>query len=161
MKKVSKLKSNSSSSSQKNKLSKISFFKLLFLILITIFIFFAIFLVLKTSYNFLANLSKSTMTKVSQIKEERNLKQFEKTETVQVESKILTQDDIIKSLASIINLPKEEMSVFAKVKDPLSLEKESAFYLGVKRGDYIVIYPSLAVIYDPDKEKIIRTMSIK
>jgi beta-lactamase regulating signal transducer with metallopeptidase domain len=143
------------------KVKRVSFLRLLILILVAAAIIFGAYLILKTSYLFVADLSKSAVTKVDQIKEDRNLKQFEKTESVQIDTKILTQEDVMKSLASIINLPKEDMSIFAKVKDPATLEKESSFYQGIKRGDYIVVYPSLAVIYDAEQEKIIRSMPLK
>lgn len=143
------------------KVKRISFIRLLILILVAVAIIFGTYFILKTSYIFVADLSKSTFAKVDEIKEERNLKQFEKTEMIKIETKIMTQEDVIKSLGSIINLPKEDMSIFAKVKDPITLEKESSFYTGVKRGDYIVVYPSLAVIYDAEQEKIIRSMPLK
>lgn len=143
------------------KVKRVSFVRLLILILVASAIIFGTYFILKTSYLFVSEISKSAVTKVVEIKEERNLKQFEKTESVQIDTKILTQEDVMKSLASIINLPKEDISIFAKVKDPATLEKESNFYQGIKRGDYIVVYPSLAVIYDAEQEKIIRSMPLK
>ena len=148
-------------SSTKKKIKRVSFVRLVILLLVLSFIIFGTYLILKTSYIFVANLSKSAITKAGEIKEERNLKQFEKTEIVKIDTKIMSQEDVIKSLATRINLPKEDMSMFAKVKDPVSLEKESGFYTGIKRGDYIVLYPSLAVIYDAEEEKIIRSMPLK
>lgn len=145
----------------KKKVKRVSFTRLLILILVASAIIFGAYLILKTSYIFVSDLSKNTFAKVNEIKEERNLKQFEKVEVLKLETKILSQEDVIKSLGNIINLPKEEMSIFAKVKDPVTLEKESNFYKGIKRGDYIVVYPSLAIIYDSGQDKIIRSMPLK
>lgn len=153
------LKTPTQKTKKKNK--RVSFVRLVILLLVLSAIIFGTYLILKTSYIFVSDLSKSAFAKVSEIKEERNLKQFEKVEVFKLETKILSQEDVVNSLGNIINLPKEDMRVFAKVKDPISLEKESSFYAGVKRGDYIVVYPSLAVIYDAEQEKIIRSMPLK
>ena len=144
----------------KNKIRRISYLRLVILILLVTGIFYVTYSAIRISYNYGAYLYKTFYSKVVEVKEDINLKQFEKTETVQLESKIFTQEDIIKSLSDIILLPKEEIKIFAKVKDSEALEKESNFYIGIKKGDYLIIYPSLAIIYDAGQKKVIRSMPL-
>lgn len=90
----------------------------------------------------------------------KNIK--EKPQTIIKDIKSLeTTNSLLKKIANHIALPDEEIITFAKVKDPKTLELQSSFYKGVQKGDYIVLYPSLAVIYNVEKDIIVNTLILK
>ena len=72
-----------------------------------------------------------------------------------------TTSSLLKKIGEHIVLPDEEEVTFAKVKDPKALQDQSSFYKGIEKGDYIVLYPSLAVIYNLQKDIIVNTVALK
>jgi hypothetical protein len=69
--------------------------------------------------------------------------------------------DLIKKISKQVDLPKEDIKIFMKVKDENSLQLESDFYKDVKKDDYVIIYPSLAIIYDANKDLVLKTANLK
>lgn len=61
---------------------------------------------------------------------------------------IVSKSEIINRVGVLIELPKSIPEAVVRVGDPTTLRKQNAFYDGVKEGDYILVYPQLAVIYD-------------
>lgn len=61
---------------------------------------------------------------------------------------IVSKSEIINRVGTLTELPKSAPEAVVRVGDPTTLRKQNAFYDGIKEGDYIVVYPSLAVIYD-------------
>ena len=61
---------------------------------------------------------------------------------------IVSKSEIINRVAKLTILPKGEPEAVVRVEDSESLKKQNSFYEGVKEGDYILVYPQLAVIYD-------------
>jgi hypothetical protein len=68
---------------------------------------------------------------------------------------------LLKKIGEHVELPKEEVEIFLKVKNPEQLKQESDFYSDIKKDDYVVIYSSLAVIYDANSDKVLRTITFK
>jgi hypothetical protein len=68
---------------------------------------------------------------------------------------------LLKKIGDQVELPKEEVKIFMKVKNPEQLKQESDFYSDIKKDDYVVIYSSLAVIYDANSDKVLRVITFK
>ena len=77
------------------------------------------------------------------------------------ETKAVTEADVIAQVARLIQLPQENMDIMVKVKNPKILENESDFYKGVKKDDYIIVYPSLALIYEAKSDTIVKSTPLK
>ncbi len=76
-------------------------------------------------------------------------------------NKTLSEKEIISRISTHMVMPKEEISMMIKVKDSELLKKESAFYKDVQKGDYVVVYPSLALIYNQKEDKVVRSMELR
>lgn len=61
---------------------------------------------------------------------------------------IVSKSEIISRVAKLTNLPQTAPDAVVRVEDPEALKKQNQFYDTVKEGDYILVYPQLAVIYD-------------
>lgn len=61
---------------------------------------------------------------------------------------VVSKSEIIARIAKHTTLPNEEPEAVVRVQDAETLKKQNDFYENVKEGDYIVVYPKLAVIYD-------------
>lgn len=68
---------------------------------------------------------------------------------------------LLNKIGEQVKLPKEEIKMFLKVKNPDSLKGESDFYKDIQKDNYVVIYPSLAIIYDANQNKVIKTVILK
>lgn len=68
---------------------------------------------------------------------------------------------LLKKIGDQVELPKEDVKIFMKVKNPEQLKQESDFYSDIKKDDYVVIYSSLAVIYDANSDKVLRVITFK
>lgn len=76
-------------------------------------------------------------------------------------SKTLSEKEIVSRIATHMIVPKEEVSMMIKVKDGEGMRRESAFYKDVQKGDYVVVYPSLAVIYNQKEDRVVRSMELR
>lgn len=61
---------------------------------------------------------------------------------------VVSKSEIVDRIAKLTTLPKEAPDAIVRVEDSETLKKQNDFYQNVKSGDYIVMYPKLAVIYD-------------
>jgi hypothetical protein len=64
---------------------------------------------------------------------------------------VVSQSEIITRVSKLVTLPQNESpDAIVRVEDADILQKQSDFYRssGVKEGDYILMYPSVAIIYD-------------
>lgn len=76
-------------------------------------------------------------------------------------SKTLSEKEIVSRIATHMIVPKEDVSMMIKVKDSETMRRESAFYKDVQKGDYVVVYPSLAVIYNQKEDRVVRSMELR
>jgi hypothetical protein len=68
---------------------------------------------------------------------------------------IVSKSEIISRVSELTTLPAGKPDAVVRVQDPESLKKQNSFYDAVKEGDYILVYPQLAVIYDLRNNTII------
>ena len=66
----------------------------------------------------------------------------------------VTQDNVISQLSKQINLPNEIPTTFLRVSDAKTLALQDEFYKNVQNGDYIIVYSSIALVYDFANNKI-------
>lgn len=76
-------------------------------------------------------------------------------------SKTLSEKEIANRISAHMIVPREDMSMMIKVKDSDGMRKQSAFYKDVQKGDYVVVYPSLAVIYNQKEDRVVRSMELR
>lgn len=68
---------------------------------------------------------------------------------------------LLKKIGEQVQLPKEEVKMFMKVKNPEQLKQESDFYSDIEKNNYVVIYSSMAVIYDANSDKVLKITTFK
>ncbi len=73
----------------------------------------------------------------------------------------VTQDSVISQLSKRINLPNEIPHTFLRVSDAKTLASQQEFYRSVKNGDYIIVFSSIALVYDFTEDKIENVMTMK
>jgi hypothetical protein len=72
---------------------------------------------------------------------------------------VVSQSEILSRISKHTELPSGEPEAIVRVQDPETLQKQAALYENVKEGDYIVIYPTLAVVYDLRNDHIVALKS--
>jgi hypothetical protein len=72
---------------------------------------------------------------------------------------VVSQSEIVARIARHTQLPAGAPEAVVRVQDPETLQKENNLYENVKEGDYIVIYPELAVVYDLRNDLIVALKS--
>lgn len=72
---------------------------------------------------------------------------------------VVSKSEILARVAKHTPLPEGEPEAVVRVQDPESLKKQNNLYENVKEGDYIVIYPTLAVVYDLRNDHIVALKS--
>lgn len=76
-------------------------------------------------------------------------------ENTVAEDIIISKSEIINRVMKLTTLPNENPEAVVRVENPENLQKQNSFYSGVKEGDYIIVYPELAVIYDLRNDAIV------
>lgn len=72
---------------------------------------------------------------------------------------VVSESEILSRIGKHATLPSGKPEAIVRVQDPEALRNQAALYENVKEGDYIVIYPSLAVVYDLRNDRIIALKS--
>jgi len=65
----------------------------------------------------------------------------------------ITQKTILTQISKSINLP-NDFKYILRVSDNKDLELEDILYKGINIGDYIIVYSSMVIVYDFDKNFI-------
>ena len=73
----------------------------------------------------------------------------------------ITQEDVIYQLSKEIVLPDEVPTTFLRVSDAKTLTLQDEFYKNVQNGDYIIVYSSLALVYNFSDNKIENVKTLK
>ena len=73
----------------------------------------------------------------------------------------VTQENVISQLSKQISLPNETPVTFLRVSDAKSLSLQDEFYKNVQNGDYIIVYSSMALVYDFSNNKIENVKTIR
>lgn len=68
---------------------------------------------------------------------------------------VVSKSEIVDRVSKLTTLPLGAPDAVVRVQDPETLKKQNDFYSNVKEGDYIVMYPKIAVIYDLRNNSII------
>lgn len=74
---------------------------------------------------------------------------------------VVSKSEIVARVGKHIELPKEEPEAVVRVQDAETLQKQAALYENVKEGDYILVYSSLAVVYDLRNDHIVALKSTR
>lgn len=67
---------------------------------------------------------------------------------------VISKSQIVRRIATHMQLPDGDVTTVVRVEDSENLKKQNSFYKDVEPGDYIVVYPTLAIIYDLKDDKI-------
>ncbi|MFO0743979.1 MAG: hypothetical protein U0469_02950 [Candidatus Paceibacterota bacterium] len=73
----------------------------------------------------------------------------------------VTQENVISQLSKQISLPNEAPVTFLRVSDAKNLSLQDEFYKNVQNGDYIIVYSSMALVYDFSNNKIENVKTIR
>ncbi len=68
---------------------------------------------------------------------------------------VVSKSEILARVGKHTQLPEGEPEAVVRVQDPETLQKQNNLYENVKEGDYIIIYPTLAVVYDLRNDRIV------
>lgn len=61
---------------------------------------------------------------------------------------VVSKSQIVDRVAKLTSIPAGMPDALVRVEDAETLKLQNSFYENVKNGDYILIYPKVAVIYD-------------
>lgn len=73
------------------------------------------------------------------------------------ESQTNVTNQIVESVRRHMIIP--DNSTIATIVDAEELKKKNSFYANTKNGDYLIVTPKRAILYDPDKDVIIDVIS--
>ena len=68
---------------------------------------------------------------------------------------VVSKSEIVDRVSKLTTVPKGAPDAVVRVQDPEILKKQNEFYTNVKEGDYIIMYPKMAVIYDLRNNSIV------
>lgn len=72
---------------------------------------------------------------------------------------VISQSEILARVGKHIQLPEGMPETVVRVQDSENLKNQNSLYENVKEGDYIIMYPELAVIYDLRNDHIVAMRS--
>lgn len=73
----------------------------------------------------------------------------------------VTQENVIEQLSKQLVLPDDLPKDFLRVSNAKTLASQDDFYKNVKNGDYIIVYDTMALVYDFAGNKIENVKTIK
>lgn len=73
---------------------------------------------------------------------------------------VISKSQILERVSKHITLPEGSPEAVVRVQDAEVLKKQNQFYDQIKSGDYIIMYKSLAIIYDLRNDNILATKNI-
>lgn len=68
---------------------------------------------------------------------------------------VISKGEIVTRVGKLTSLPKEDPYDIVRVQDSEYLKKQNSFYKDIEEGDYILMYPHLAVIYNLRNNQIV------
>lgn len=74
---------------------------------------------------------------------------------------VVSKSEIIARVRKHIELPAGDPEALVRVQDAETLQNQAPLYENVKEGDYILVYPSLAVVYDLRNDHIVALKSTR
>jgi hypothetical protein len=94
-------------------------------------------------------------------KDYSNLADLSRTDTINLNDKEYTQDELVSRVSRIMSLPGEKVNMMVKIKNADSLRSQSDLYAKVKNNDYMLIYTHTAIVYDPTVNSVTSVISLK
>ena len=73
---------------------------------------------------------------------------------------VVSKSEIIARVGKLTPIPTDQPQAVVRVEDAETLKKQNSFYENVKNGDYIIMYPTLAIIYDLLNNNIVSVKKI-
>jgi hypothetical protein len=73
---------------------------------------------------------------------------------------VISKSEIVARVGKIANLPAGVPDEVVRVQDPEVLRSQNEFYANVSEGDYVLMYPSEAIIYSLKKDRIVNAKSL-
>lgn len=74
---------------------------------------------------------------------------------------VVSQSEIVSRVGKLTQLPQEVPDEIVRVQDPEDLKKQNPFYRDIEEGDYILMYKSVAVIYNLRDNRIVGVKRIQ
>lgn len=74
---------------------------------------------------------------------------------------VISKSEIVARVGRQTVLPSGNPDAVVRVQDAETLRKQNAFYADVKEGDYIIMYPTLAVIYSLRTDSLVNVKRIE
>ncbi|MFA5132322.1 MAG: hypothetical protein WC444_03290 [Candidatus Paceibacterota bacterium] len=68
---------------------------------------------------------------------------------------IVSKSEILLRVGKLTSLPQGEPDAVVRVQDAETLKKQKDFFADVKVGDYVIMYPGMAIIYDLRNNSIV------
>jgi hypothetical protein len=72
---------------------------------------------------------------------------------------VISKSEIVARVAKLTSLPPGEPDRVVRVQEPQVLKSQNEFYQDVSEGDYIIMYPTRAIIYSLKKDRIVNSKS--
>lgn len=68
---------------------------------------------------------------------------------------IVTESEILSRVRKHVALPEGKPDTVVRVQEPDTLRGQNTLFEGVEEGNYIIMYPTVAVVYDLRNDKIV------
>jgi hypothetical protein len=68
---------------------------------------------------------------------------------------VVSKSEILAKVAKHVELPVGEPDDLVRIQDAEALKKQQEFFKDIEEGDYIIMYPELAIIYDLRNDSIV------
>jgi hypothetical protein len=74
---------------------------------------------------------------------------------------VISKSEIVARVGRLTTVPNTTPDAVVRVQDAETLRKQNTFYQDVKEGDYIIMYPTLAVIYSLRSDSLVNIKRIE
>lgn len=81
--------------------------------------------------------------------------------TTFVNDVVVSESEILSRVGKHISLPDGSPSAVVRVQNGVELRKQNKLYENIKDGDYIIMYPDIAIVYDLRNNIIVATKELE
>lgn len=86
---------------------------------------------------------------------------MEQLETGNSPENVAQAQAIIDKVRQHINIPEDVEPTVATIVDVEALKSRNEFYANAKNGDHLIVTPTRAILYDPDKDMILDVVPVQ
>lgn len=86
---------------------------------------------------------------------------MEQLETGNSPENVAQAQAIIDKVRQHINIPEDVEPTVATIVDVDALKSRNEFYANAKNGDHLIVTPTRAILYDPDKDMILDVVPVQ